>query len=285
MKMKKLNVLMAGMAVAALASCGGAGTVGKVAMNDVKDTISYSIGMGRAVRVYKDQLPVEISEDQAALKAFMKGFMESANNPEDNVKLAYALGFEIGSQEMTQAFKGLSNALFGNEDGFNKDNYVKGFYDGMIDNWDIMSFEEADETSNRLYTALSEQQFEAARAEGEAFIEAKAKEDNVVKTASGLLYEVVKLGNGGPKPTASSNVEVRYRGELIDGTVFDESEDPISLNLGQVIPGWTEGVQLMSVGDKYRFYIPQELAYGSQGQGSIKPYSALIFEVELVSIK
>ena len=284
MKMKKLNVLMAGMVVAVLASCGGVGS-GTVKMNDVKDTISYSIGMGRAVRVYKDQLPVEISEDQAALKAFMKGFMESANDPEDNVKLAYALGFEIGSQEMTQAFKGLSNALFGNEDGFNKDNYVKGFYDGMLDNWDIMSFEEADETSNRLYTALSEQQFEAARAEGEAFIEAKAKEDNVVKTASGLLYEVVKLGNGGPKPTASSNVEVRYRGELIDGTVFDESEDPISLNLSQVIPGWTEGVQLMSVGDKYRFYIPQELAYGSQGQGSIKPYSALIFEVELVSIK
>ena len=78
---------------------------------------------------------------------------------------------------------------------------------------------------------------------------------------------------------------MRYRGELIDGTVFDESEDPISLNLSQVIPGWTEGVQLMSVGDKYRFYIPQELAYGSQGQGTIKPYSALVFEVELVSIK
>ncbi len=284
--MKKLNVLMAGMAVAVLASCGGAGTVGKVAMKDVKDTISYSIGMGRAVRVYKDQLPAEISENPAALKAFMKGFMESATDPDDNVKLAYALGFEIGSQEMTQAYKGLSNALFGTEEGFNKDNYMKGFYDGMLDNDDIMTFEEADETSNRLYTVLSEQQFDKARTEGEAFLEAKAKEENVVKTPSGLLYEIIKLGNGGRKPTATSDVEVRYRGELIDGTVFDESGDEtIDLNLGRVIAGWTEGLQLMSIGDKFRFYIPQELAYGAQGQGSIKPYSALVFEVELVNIK
>ena len=282
--MKKLNVLVAGLAMVALASCGGTGT-GSVKMNDVKDTISYSIGMGRAVRVYKDQLPYDII-DSTTMKSFIKGFMDAAKDPEDKAGLAYALGFEIGCQEMDQAFKGLSENLFGADGGtFNKNNYVNGFRDGMLGNWNIMSFEEADETSNRLYEVLSEQQFEKARNANTAYLEEKAKEADVFKTASGLLYQVVKLGDGGPKPTETSDVEVRYRGELIDGTVFDESKSPITLNLSRVIPGWTEGLQLMSVGDKYKFFIPYNLAYGENGQGSIKPFSTLIFDVELVSIK
>jgi FKBP-type peptidyl-prolyl cis-trans isomerase len=282
--MKKLNVLMAVMAVAVLASCGGTGT-GKVKMNDVKDTISYSIGMGRAIRVYKDQLSYDLI-DSVTMKAFVKGFMEAAKNPEDKAKLAYALGFEIGCQEMTQAYVGLSSNLFGSGEEFNRDNYVAGFCDAMLDNWSVMTFEEADETSNRLYETLISAQFDKVRDESNAFLEAKAKEEKVVKTESGLMYEVIKLGDGGPKPTATSDVEVRYRGELIDGTVFDESTTPISLNLAGVIKGWTEGLQLMSVGDKYRFYIPSELGYGEQGAGNdIKPGAALVFEVELVSIK
>lgn len=284
--MKKLNVLMAVMAVAVLASCGGTGAgTGKVVMKDVKDTISYSIGMGRAIRVYKDQLSYEMI-DSVTMKAFVKGFMEAAKDPEDKAKLAYALGFEIGCQEMTQAFVGLSSNLFGNGEEFNRDNYIAGFCDAMLDNWNVMTFDEADATSNRLYEALMSAQFSKVRDESEAFLEAKAKEEKVVKTESGLMYEVIKLGDGGPKPTATSDVEVRYRGELIDGTVFDESTTPITLNLGGVIKGWTEGLQLMSVGDKYRFYIPSELGYGEQGAGNdIKPGAALVFEVELVSIK
>jgi FKBP-type peptidyl-prolyl cis-trans isomerase len=224
--------------------------------------------------------------DSVTMKAFVKGFMEAAKNPEDKAKLAYALGFEIGCQEMTQAYVGLSSNLFGSGEEFNRDNYIAGFCDAMLDNWSVMTFEEADETSNRLYEALMSAQFSKVRDESEAFLEAKAKEEKVVKTESGLMYEVIKLGDGGPKPTATSDVEVRYRGELIDGTVFDESTTPISLNLAGVIKGWTEGLQLMSVGDKYRFYIPSELGYGEQGAGNdIKPGAALVFEVELVSIK
>ncbi len=277
---------MAVMAVAVLASCGGTGAgTGKVVMKDVKDTISYSIGMGRAIRVYKDQLSYEMI-DSVTMKAFVKGFMEAAKDPEDKAKLAYALGFEIGCQEMTQAFVGLSSNLFGNGEEFNRNNYIAGFCDAMLDNWNVMTFDEADATSNRLYEALMSAQFSKVRDESEAFLEAKAKEEKVVKTESGLMYEVIKLGDGGPKPTATSDVEVRYRGELIDGTVFDESTTPITLNLGGVIKGWTEGLQLMSVGDKYRFYIPSELGYGEQGAGNdIKPGAALVFEVELVSIK
>lgn len=282
--MKKLNVLMALAAVTVLASCGGTGT-GKVTMNDVKDTISYSIGMGRAIRVYKDQLPYDIV-DSVTIKEFVKGFMDAAKDPDNSAKLAYALGYEIGCQEMTQAFIGLSENLFGAGEEFNKSNYISGFRDGMLEDWHIMTFDEADETSNRLYEYLSQRQYDKVKEDNAAYLANKAKEENVVKTASGLLYEVIKLGNGGPKPTATSDVEVRYRGELIDGTVFDEAKTPITLNLGGVIKGWTEGLQLMSVGDKYRFYIPYNLGYGNQGAGSdIKPYSTLIFEVELVNIK
>ena len=281
--MKNLNVLMAGMAVAVLASCGGTG-IGNVKMNDVKDTISYSIGMGRAIRVYKDQLPSDIV-DSATMEAFIKGFVEAATNPDNKEKLAYALGFEIGCDEMSRAYVGLSNQLFGEGNTFNKNNYLAGFRDGLLENWDIMSFEEADETSNRLYEYLSLQQFESYRVENANYLEEKAKEEDVVKTPSGLLYQIIKLGDGGPKPTANSEVEVRYHGELIDGTVFDESDTPVSLNLGGVIQGWTEGVQLMSVGDKFRFFIPYYLAYGEQGYSDIKPYATLIFDVELVKIK
>ena len=282
--MKRLNLLATVMVAAVLASCGGAGT-GKVTMNDVKDSISYAIGMGRAVRVSKEQLPYDIV-DSVTIKQFVKGFMEAASNPDDNSKLAYALGLEIGFQEMNQVFPGMSQNLFGNGETFNKNNYVSGFRDGMLDNWKVMSFEDADDTANRLYELLMQQQMDKSKEENQAYLEKKAREENVVKTPSGLLYQVIKLGDGGPKPTATSDVEVRYRGEFIDGTVFDEATTPITLNLGGVIKGWTEGIQLMSVGDKYRFFIPYDLGYGENGYGSdIKPYSTLVFEVELVSFK
>ncbi len=282
--MKRLNLMAAVMVAAVLASCGGAGT-GKVTMNDVKDSISYSIGMGRAVRVYKEQLPYDIV-DSVTIKQFVKGFMEAASNPDDNSKLAYALGLEIGFQEMSQVFPGMSENLFGNGETFNKSNYVNGFRDGMLDNWKVMSFEDADDIANSLYERLMQQQLNKSKEENLAYLEKKAKEENVVKTPSGLLYQVIKLGDGGPKPTATSDVEVRYRGEFIDGTVFDEATTPVTLNLSGVIKGWTEGIQLMSVGDKYRFFIPYDLGYGENGYGSeIKAYSTLVFEVELVSFK
>ncbi|KQS93700.1 FKBP-type peptidyl-prolyl cis-trans isomerase [Chryseobacterium sp. Leaf394] len=120
---------------------------------------------------------------------------------------------------------------------------------------------------------------------------AKNKQNAKVKTtASGLQYEVVTEGDGKTKPKATDAVEVKYTGKLIDGTVFDSTDKnggaPIELNLGSVIRGWTEGIQLMSKGSKYRFYIPSDLAYGDQGAGgAIPPGATIIFDVELVNIK
>lgn len=120
------------------------------------------------------------------------------------------------------------------------------------------------------------------------YLIANAKVEGVYETASGLQYKVIQKGQNSAKPRATSKVKVHYHGTLIDGTVFDSSVErnaPISFGLQQVIKGWTEGVQLMSPGDKYVFYVPHQLAYGEKRVGSIPPASLLIFEVELLAIE
>lgn len=281
--MKKINLAIACMAVAAMTSCCGSVSAPKVSLNDVSDTLSYSIGMGRAVRIYKDQLPEDVI-DETTINSFLKGVVEAANNIEDKALLAYALGVEIGNQEMGQSVKGLSEAIFGDEESIDIKNYLAGFIHGMTDNDKIMSFDEADETANRLYEFFINHRNDELKAENEAFLEAKALEEGVVKSPSGLLYEVISKGDGKIKPTETSTVQVRYHGELIDGTMFDESTEPVSFNLAGLIPGFTEGIMYMSVGDKFRLYIPSGLAYGAQSAGKVKPYSTLIFDVELVSV-
>lgn len=131
--------------------------------------------------------------------------------------------------------------------------------------------------------------FEVYKTEGEQFLAENASKSGITTTASGLQYEVIEEGNG-PKPTAMDTVKVHYHGTLIDGTVFDSSVSrglPATFGVHQVIKGWTEALQLMPVGSKYRLYVPQELAYGENPHpgGAIKPYMMLIFDVELLAIE
>jgi FKBP-type peptidyl-prolyl cis-trans isomerase FkpA len=130
---------------------------------------------------------------------------------------------------------------------------------------------------------------EENKAAGAAFLAENAKKPNIVTTASGLQYEVLAPGTGTASPSATDNVTVHYKGTTIDGKEFDSSYsrgEPATFPLNRVIPGWTEGVQLMKEGAKYRFFIPSELAYGEQGAGrAIGPNSALIFDVELIKIQ
>lgn len=136
--------------------------------------------------------------------------------------------------------------------------------------------------------AAAEQHFAQNKTAGEAFLHENGSKEGVHTTATGLQYEVITAGDGA-KPAASDTVTVHYHGTLTDGTVFDSSVQrgqPATFGVHQVIPGWTEALQLMSIGSKYRLYIPQELAYGAHPHpgGPIKPYSALIFDVELLEI-
>lgn len=138
-----------------------------------------------------------------------------------------------------------------------------------------------------LRTAHQEKQSQEAKQGGEQFLAENAKREEVTVTESGLQYEVLTQGEG-DKPSATDRVTVHYHGTLTDGTVFDSSverDSPATFGLNQVISGWTEGVQLMSVGSKYKFYIPSELAYGARSAGQIPPHSTLVFEVELLSIE
>ena len=153
-----------------------------------------------------------------------------------------------------------------------------------------MNAEDARVYFNGTMEALQAKKQEASygdnKVAGETFLAENAKKEGVVTTASGLQYEVVVAGKGA-MPVATDKVKVHYHGTLIDGTVFDSSVErgePAEFGVNQVIKGWVEGLQLMPVGSKYKFYIPQDLAYGAQAQGKIVPFSTLVFDVELIAI-
>jgi FKBP-type peptidyl-prolyl cis-trans isomerase FkpA len=151
-----------------------------------------------------------------------------------------------------------------------------------------LTMEEAVAVVQNAYVTAMARLAEENKTKNEQFMKENAQKTGIVTTASGLQYEIITLGNG-RKPGGTDVVSVNYQGSLIDGTVFDSSYDrgqPVEFPLDQVIPGWSEGIQLMSVGSSYRLYIPSNLAYGEQGaQNVIPPNSALIFEVELLSIE
>ena len=152
----------------------------------------------------------------------------------------------------------------------------------------LMTIEEAGEVLNAHMEKNFAKQAEELKVRGQAYLKSNAEEEGVQVTESGLQYKVITTADGA-KPKAEDEVTVHYRGTLIDGTEFDSSysrNSPATFTLSQVIPGWTEGVQLMSVGSKYQFVIPYELGYGERGAGgSIGPFETLIFEVELIEIK
>ena len=199
-------------------------------------------------------------------------------------KVSYALGLNIG-QQLKQM--GLSGVL-------NVDDFAASVKDMLDGNQPKVSLAEAQQVLNTFFADLEAKQRaaaaeegKAAKEEGEKFLAENAKKAGVTVTASGLQYEVLKEGTG-KQPTADNTVECHYEGTLINGKVFDSSYrrgETATFGLRQVIKGWTEGVQLMKEGAKYRFYIPYNLAYGENGAGAdIPPYAALIFDVELVKV-
>lgn len=191
-------------------------------------------------------------------------------------KLSYAWGLAMGRQLQGMGVKDL------NADDFR--DAVKAAFEGAEP---AMPVEEAQKLISEYLQDLQKKAEAAAREAGEKFLTENRKNENVKETASGLQYVVEKEGSGA-QPTAEDEVTVHYTGRLLDGTVFDSSVnrgEPATFPLNRVIPGWTEGVQLMKEGAKYTFFIPSDLAYGPQGiPNAIPPHSTLVFDVELIKV-
>ncbi len=193
-------------------------------------------------------------------------------------KASYGVGMSIGQSLQGQ-----------NLDEINLDSFIEGIKDVFSGSTLKLTPEEANGTIQAYLNEVNESKFAGNKAEGEAFLAENGKKDNVVTLPSGLQYEIITEGSG-EKPEATSQVTVHYHGTLIDGTVFDSSVSrgqPATFGVNQVIKGWTEALQLMPAGSKWKLYIPENLAYGANPhpQGPIKPYMALIFDVELISIQ
>ena len=204
---------------------------------------------------------------------------ESAKYDSVEKQVSYGIGRQMGEQLMSNPFDGLSPEAV-----------VEGLADLMAGKHSQVPEENLQQAFQVISERMRAQQAELAKAaagEGEAFLTENAKREGVVTLASGLQYEVVTEGTGA-KPSASATVRTHYHGTLINGDVFDSSYErgqPAEFPVGGVIAGWTEALQLMPVGSKWRLYVPHQLAYGERGAGaSIAPFSALIFDVELLDI-
>ena len=191
-------------------------------------------------------------------------------------KVSYALGMNIVANLKQQGLDTLDEVAF-----------AQGIKEALAGDSTLMTEEESGQMLQAYFTKMQEEKSKMAAKDGEIFLAENAKREGVTVTESGLQYEVITAGEGA-KPLATDQVTVHYTGTTIEGKVFDSSVErgqPATFGLNQVIAGWTEGVQLMSVGAKYKFYIPYNLAYGERGAGAdIAPYAALIFEVELIKI-
>lgn len=261
-----------------------------VALNNSSDSVSYAAGMA----ITNGLLPFlkqQHGVDSATIGAFLKSFEEvikAGDSPELKARIA---GVEIANQVRSRMLPGITGEFEGSPDSIVADLFYRGFTDALRQ--DSTHFKQADAELffNRKQEvdkqAKEEKLYGPNRDAGIKFLKENAQKDGVITTASGLQYKVLVKGEG-EVPQKTDKVLVNYEGRLVDGTVFDASakhgDKPASFRADQVIKGWTEALTMMPVGSKWQLYIPQELAYGERNMGNIKPFSTLIFDVELVGI-
>lgn len=266
-------------------------TVEKPVLANAEDSLAYIFGVAQSAGLAQyatGQLGVEAD----LLGKFAQGIVDrTAVDPSDKEKTAYSAGEQIGAQVL-QMSQRLSKDYFTDEtQSFNTAVIANGLVAGLLGQSDLKT-DSATAIFNEKLSARRAANQEALygpnREAGEKFLAENKTKEGVQTTASGLQYKVITAGTG-EKPTATQRVNVDYEGRLIDGTVFDSSYkrgQAATFGVNQVIAGWTEALQLMPVGSKWELYIPYQLAYGDREAGSeIKPYSALIFTVELHSIE
>ncbi|MCD8203260.1 MAG: FKBP-type peptidyl-prolyl cis-trans isomerase [Prevotella sp.] len=286
--MKKLTfAAVLAMAVATLFSCGN--STPKANMKTDIDTVSYAIGMLQSQGL-KEYLVRNLGVDTTYMDEFYKGLNVGANAGDDKKKAAYYAGIQIGQQVANQIVKGVNYQLFGEDSTqtISLKNLMAGFISGTSGKNGAMTLEEAQLTAQMKMEMIRKQSLEKQYGEnkkaGEDFLVKYAKGEGVQKFDDGVLYKVLKEGNG-EIPTDTSTVRVYYEGKTIDGNVFDSSDrtkDPIKLRVKQVVKGFSEALTHMPVGSTWEVVIPQELAYGDRAPKDIKPFSTLIFKIELV---
>lgn len=288
--MKKLTILAAVAATAAtMVSCGNSTPKANL-KNDI-DTVSYAIGMAQTEGL-KEYLVRGLGVDTAYMDEFYRGVNAGVNAGDDKKKAAYYAGLQIGQQISNQMMKGINHELFGDDSTktISLKNFMAGFVGGVSGEAGLMTMEQARMVARTKIAEIKSKTMEAKYGEnkkaGEKYLADYAKKEGVKKLDGGVLYRVIKEGNG-PVPTDTSLVRVQYEGKTIDGKVFDSSynrKEPVQLRANQVIPGWTTALTHMPVGSVWEVVIPQNLAYGDRESSDIKPFSTLVFKIELVGL-
>lgn len=290
--MKKFTfAALIAVAAAAFTSCGN-GTPSANLKNDI-DTLSYAVGMAQSDGL-KEYLVERVGVDTAYIDEFIKGLNEGATAGDDKKKAAYYAGIQIGQQIGGQMVKGLNYEVFGEDSTktISLKNLLAGFVAGTTGKKQLMTLQQARETAEAkmsdIKRANMEKQFGDYKKENEKFLAENAKKEGVTVLPSGVQYKVLTQGSGAV-PADTSVVKVHYEGKTIDGQVFDSSYkrgDAVEMRANQVIKGWTEALVHMPAGSKWEVYIPADLAYGERAQGQlIKPFSTLVFTIELIEVK
>ena len=289
--MKKLT-FFAALAVAAMtiSSCGN--STPKANLKSDVDTMSYAIGMAQTQGL-KEYLVGRMGVDTTYMREFIKGLNEGANAGDDKKKAAYYAGIQIGQQISNQMVMGINHEVFGDDSTqtISLKNFMAGFISGVTGKKGLMTLEEAGITAQtkmqQIKAKTMETKYGDNKKKGEDFLVANKKKEGVKTLPSGVQYKVIKEGTGAI-PSDTYMVSCHYEGRTIDGKVFDSSykrNQPLKLRCNQTIKGWTDAMVHMPVGSTWEVYIPQELAYGEREQGDIKPFSVLIFKIELLGIE
>ena len=288
--MKKLSFLaVTAIAAATLVSCGS--STPKANLKSDVDSLTYAIGMAQSEGLV--EYLVRQGVDTTYMKEFIKGLNEGASAGDDKKKAAYYAGIMIGQQVGNQMYEGINRQIYGEDStqSISKKNLMAGFISGITGKKALMQKEEAQMYAQMKMEAIRvkvlEEKYGENKKAGEDFLAANAKKEGV-KTIEGsnVQYKVIKEGNG-ELPKDTSFVTVHYEGKLIDGTVFDSSyerKEPTKFRANQVIKGWTEALVHMPAGSVWEVYIPQDKAYGAQETSKIKPFSTLIFKIELKEV-
>ena len=284
-------MIVAAMAIVAAGFTACGNQTPKANLKTDVDSMSYAIGMAQTQGL-KEYLVDRLGVDTAYIGDFIKGLNEGANAGDNKKKAAYYAGIQIGQQISNQMMKGINREVFGDDStqSVSLKNFMAGFISGTTGKNGLMTMDSAQVIGQRLIQSIKAKElvktYGPNKEAGEKFLAANAKKDGVKTLPSGVQYKVIKEGTGAI-PSDTSLVKCHYEGRLLNDTIFDSSYkrgEPITLRCNQVIKGWTEVMTHMPAGSIWEVYIPQELAYGEREQGDIKPFSTLIFKIELIEV-